>query len=173
MTTERERTGVVGLGVIGGGITRSLLRAGFPCAVYDINEERTRALQEAGARACADAATVARQADLLILAPFNVTQVESILSQDGALQALAPGASLAVVSTIPPAEAKRLADLAAAQGHVLLDCPVSGGAQAAAEGRLTAMMAAQPPRLSATAPSGRPSSAESSTSESRRAQGRR
>jgi 3-hydroxyisobutyrate dehydrogenase len=140
VTTERERTGIVGLGAIGGGIARSLLRAGFPCAAYDVDEERTRALQSAGAVARASAAAVARESDLLILAPFNVTQVEAILRQDGALEALPSGASLAVVSTIPPTEAKRLADLAAAQGHVLLDCPVSGGGQAAAEGRLTAMI---------------------------------
>ncbi len=140
MTTQRERTGVVGLGAIGGGIARSLLRAGFPCAVYDVDEERARALESAGAVVCPDAATVARQSDLLILAPFNVAQVESILRQGGVLAALPAGASLAVVSTIPPTDARRLADLAAAQGHVLLDCPVSGGGQAAAEGRLTAMI---------------------------------
>jgi len=112
VATQPERTGVVGVGTIGGGIARSLLRAGFPCAVYDVDAERTRVLQIAGAVACPDAAAVARRSDVLILAPFNVTQVESILRQDGALAALPSAAALAVVSTIPPAEAKRLADLA-------------------------------------------------------------
>jgi len=135
-----ERTGVVGLGAIGGGIARSLRRAGFACAVHDVDPDRVRALEAAGATACTSASAVARESDLLFLAPFNLAQVESILRQEGVLTGLPSGASVAVVSTIPPTEARRLAELVATQGHVLLDCPVSGGGQAAAEGRLTAMI---------------------------------
>ncbi len=135
-----ERTGVVGLGAIGGGIARSLRRAGFSCAVYDIEPKRVRVLEPAGATACSSASAVARESDLLLLAPFNVAQVESILRQDGVLEALPTRASVAVVSTIPPGDAKRLAEMVATHGHAYLDCPVSGGGQAAAEGRLTAMV---------------------------------
>jgi 3-hydroxyisobutyrate dehydrogenase len=137
---NRERTGVVGLGAIGGGMVRSLRRAGFSCAVYDVEPERVRVLEPTGATACSSPLAVARESDLLILAPFNVTQVESILRQDGVLEALPSGASVAVVSTIPPGDAKQFAELVAAHGHAYLDCPVSGGGQAAADGRLTAMV---------------------------------
>lgn len=139
---NRERTGVVGLGAIGSGIARSLRRAGFSCAVYDIAPERVRALEPAGATACLSPSAVARESDLLILAPFNVTQVEAILRQDGVLEALPPRASVAVVSTIPPGDAKRLAEMVATHGYAYLDCPVSGGGQAAADGRLMAMVGA-------------------------------
>ncbi len=50
------------------------------------------------------------------------------------------GATVVVLSTAPPAEVARFSELAAANGHVLIDCPVSGGGQAAAEGRLTLMI---------------------------------
>ncbi len=140
VTTERERTGVVGVGAIGGGVARSLLRAGFPCAVYDVDPQRIPPLAQVGATACRGPVEVARQCDLLFLAPFNITQVETILREDGLLTALPQGATVAVVSTVPPADVQRLAELVASHGHVLLDCPVSGGGQAAAEGRLTAMI---------------------------------
>ncbi len=135
-----EPTGVVGVGTIGGGVARSLLRRGFSCAVYDLEPERVRALAAAGAQACDNPVAVARQCDLVFLAPFNVLQVESILRDDGLLAAMRPGATVTVLSTIPPGDAKRLSELVASHGHGYLDCPVSGGGQAAAEGRLTLML---------------------------------
>ena len=135
-----EATGVVGVGAIGGGVARSLRRRGFSCAVYDLDPQRVRALAVAGVQPCNSSVDVAKQCDLVFLAPFNVAQVESIMLSDGLLEAMRPHATIAVLSTIPPADAARLAELVNSHRHGYLDCPVSGGVQAAAEGRLTLMI---------------------------------
>jgi len=137
---EREQTGVVGVGAIGGGVARCLLRAGFPCAVYDKDRQRIPPLVALGASGCDNPADLAKRCDLVFLAPFTVAQVESILTDDGLLEAMREGATVAALSTMPPADAERLAELAAQQGHILLDCPVSGGGLAAADGQLTLMI---------------------------------
>jgi len=133
-------TGVVGTGAIGAGVAGCLLRAGFSCAVYDIDPAKLAPLVALGAHACGSALEVAAQADLLFLAPFNAAQVKSIIT-GGLLPAMRPDAALVLLSTVPPADARRFGQVAAAAHHLLLDCPVSGGGQAAAEGRLTLMVA--------------------------------
>src|SRR3954470_23613313 len=50
---NKPRVGVIGLGSMGGGVAKSLLRAGFPVRVCDVRPEVVQSLVDDGAVACA------------------------------------------------------------------------------------------------------------------------
>ncbi len=59
---------------------------------------------------------------------------------DGLLAGMAPGGVIAIHSTVHPATCVRLGETAAARGVTVIDAPVSGGADAAEQGRLVVMV---------------------------------
>jgi len=70
----------------------------------------------------------------------NADQTEQVLfGQDGAATTLSPGALVIASSTVAPEFAERLGARLEAQGLLLLDAPVSGGAAKAATGQMTIM----------------------------------
>jgi len=67
----------------------------------------------------------------------NGEQVEAVVQgEHGLLQTMTSG-SILVCSTIALADLHRVAERAAAQGVAVIDSPVSGGVEGAAEGTLT------------------------------------
>jgi 3-hydroxyisobutyrate dehydrogenase len=66
--------------------------------------------------------------------------VSVLTGPEGLLENMAPGGCIFICSTISPAQARDLADLAADQGLRLLDCPVSGGQEGAMAGTLSLMI---------------------------------
>ncbi|BFM06841.1 NAD(P)-dependent oxidoreductase [Halioxenophilus aromaticivorans] len=56
------------------------------------------------------------------------------------IPAMKPGSSIAIHSTVNPMLCQHLAEQAKEQGVLLVDAPVSGGGEAAADGTLTVMM---------------------------------
>ena len=131
---------VIGLGAIGDGVARSVAAAGLPLVVCDVRPEAAE--RHAGAATVAPtAAAAAAAADVVVVAVVDDAQVRSVLSgPDGALAAAAAGAAVVVVSTITAACVADLVAEAAAAGVVLLDCGVSGGPAAAANGDLICMV---------------------------------
>jgi 3-hydroxyisobutyrate dehydrogenase-like beta-hydroxyacid dehydrogenase len=132
--------GVIGLGEIGAGVARALVRAGTGLVVCDVRPE-----------ACAPFADVATVADgpaqlaaasqVILVAVVDDAQVLAVLDPtSGALSTAGPGCSVVVLSTVSPDTVRTLAELAAACGVDVADCGVSGGTRAAAEGSLVAMV---------------------------------
>jgi 3-hydroxyisobutyrate dehydrogenase-like beta-hydroxyacid dehydrogenase len=60
------RLGFIGLGAMGGRMSRRLLKAGYPLIGYDTNPERLAACVEAGANAARDAREVVREAEIVL-----------------------------------------------------------------------------------------------------------
>jgi 3-hydroxyisobutyrate dehydrogenase len=138
-----EAVGVVGLGNMGGGMARCLLRAGYPVVGYDVRPEAAASLVEAGASAAPTPAELGPQVRTALVMVLNYPQVEAVLFGPGGLAAsLAPGATVIVSSTIAPAQARQLSARLAERGLVYIDAPVSGGAVRAADGTLTMMVGA-------------------------------
>jgi 3-hydroxyisobutyrate dehydrogenase len=128
---------------MGSGITRSLRRAGFPVAVYDVRPEAAAALAAIGATPVASLAELAHQVDTVIVIVLNYNQAEAVLfAADGLADHLAGGQTIVVSSTIAPVQTRQLAARAAERGLAYLDAPVSGGPVRAAEGTLTMMVGA-------------------------------
>jgi 3-hydroxyisobutyrate dehydrogenase len=138
-----ERVGMLGLGSMGSGIAASIARRGFGVWGYDPRVEAREALTELGVTACASPAEVARSAELVLAIPFDYRQVEqAVFGPDGVVEGWSSPGLFVVMSTIGPDSARDLERRLAERGHRLIDCPVSGGAQRAAEGTLTLIVGA-------------------------------
>ncbi|CAI5489120.1 unnamed protein product [Closterium sp. Naga37s-1] len=112
-------------------------------------------LKSAGGAAAASAADAAKGAVVLVLMVTTAKQAEGALFGDeGALQALPPGAVVILCSTVPPEFARSLGTKLSAQGKgwEMVDAPVSGGVARAVDGTLTIMAAATPAALAKARP---------------------
>jgi 3-hydroxyisobutyrate dehydrogenase len=137
---EVTTVGVIGLGDIGRGAAAGVVRAGMPLAVCDIRAEATDAFADT-AHVAQNPAALAERCDVVVVAVVNDGQVMSVLDgPDGALQAAVPGSVVVVLSTVAPATVQAVAGLARRVDVDVVDCGVSGGPVAAAEGTLVAMV---------------------------------
>lgn len=125
--------GFAGLGNLGHPMAQSLLRAGRRLTVYDRDPHRADGLD-------AEVATVPAvlaECQVICLAVPDDHAVTELVEE--LAPKLAPGSVFLVHSTILPATAKRLAQQVESHHVALLDVPVSGGAERALTGSLTAM----------------------------------
>lgn len=136
----KPNVGVIGLGAMGMGVARSLLRAGFTVAACDVREEARAAIEAAGGTAYATPAEVGKSSAIVITLVVNAEQTDSVLfGPGGAVETLAPGSAIVASATVPPEFAIALERRLAERGLLLLDAPVSGGAAKAAQGQMTVM----------------------------------
>lgn len=132
--------GVIGLGAMGMGVARSLLRAGFRVHACDVRPEPLQALAAEGATTHHSPAELATQVEAVVVLVVNAAQTETVLfGEQGAAAALKRGAVVIASSTVPPRFAQTLGERLAALGLLHLDAPVSGGAARAAKGEMTIM----------------------------------
>jgi 3-hydroxyisobutyrate dehydrogenase len=135
------KIGFVGLGNMGSPMARNLLKAGHALTVYDLSEPAVQQLVDAGAKAARTPRDAAQGAAFVVTMLPAAAHVRSVLTgDDGVLAGVAPGVTIIDSSTIDPASVKAFAALAAAQGNVFVDAPVSGGTGGAAAGTLTFMV---------------------------------
>jgi 3-hydroxyisobutyrate dehydrogenase-like beta-hydroxyacid dehydrogenase len=141
---------VIGLGSMGGGAAASAIRGGLDVTGVDPGEA---ARARFGNRAVSSGADLdAGQAAALVLT-VNAAQARAALfGPDGAAQRVAPGGVLVVSATMAPADARGLAAEAESRGLLYLDAPVSGGAAAAREGRMTVMASGSAAAFAAAKP---------------------
>jgi len=138
MTT---RIGYVGLGSLGRHLATSLVKAGFPVVVYDVDEDAVDGLVAAGATAASSAADAARASDTVITCLPSVEVVTRVVAgPSGILEGLAPGGTWIDMSTNDPHELQRLAAIAAGKGIATLEAPVTGGVHRAAAGMISVLV---------------------------------
>ena len=136
-----DPVGFIGLGNIGAPMASRLLDWPGGLVVHDVRAEATEPFVAKGATAAASPAELARQAPVICVVVQNEEQVRGVLEgPDGILAGAAPGAVVAVHSTISAEGAVALGELAARSGAELLDAPVSGGAAGAHSGTLAVMV---------------------------------
>ncbi len=129
---------MIGLGAMGTPMARTLLKAGFALTGYDADPARSAALVPDGLIATESAARAATNADVLLVMVQNDAQIrEALLGTGGALAALPDNATILVMSTIAPEQARALAVRAAERGIAVVDAPGSGGPGRAATGDLS------------------------------------
>ncbi len=132
--------GVIGVGTMGAGVARSLLRAGFTVHAYDVQPAAVAALVAEGAHGAATPAELGAACAVVIVLVVNAAQVEAVLfAADGCAPAMRRGALVVASSTTPPAFAASLGTRLEELGLEVLDAPLSGGAAGANEARLTVM----------------------------------
>ena len=136
-----ERVGFIGLGIMGRGMARNLLKAGFPLTVWNRTASRIDELVAEGAAAGASPADVASKSDIVITCVSDTPDVEQvILGESGVIHGARAGALAIDMSTISPQATVAIAEQLAAKGARMLDAPVSGGSEGAARGTLSIMV---------------------------------
>ncbi len=140
-----HNVGVIGLGAMGGGMARSLRRAGYVVHAVDARPGVAAAFAAEGGAACATAAEAARHCDAIVSVVVNAAQTEAVLFGDGGCAgALRAGAVFVMCSTVDPAWSAALEARLAERGILYLDAPISGGAAKAQAGQITMMTAGVP-----------------------------
>lgn len=135
------RVGFVGLGAMGGGMARSLLRQGYRLSVFARHTQAIQELVDAGAEAADCAASVGRNASLVFLSLPDAAAVEDALfGPDGLTSTLKSGSCVVDTSTIAATSARAFGERLNAQHIHLLDAPVSGGQAGAEAGTLGCMV---------------------------------
>ena len=132
------RYGFVGLGHLGGHLAASLIRAGFPVTVSDLDRSRAEPLLAAGAMWADDPAALASAVEAAITCLPSPKATAAVLAE--LLPAMRPGAAWIEMSTNGPDEIGAFAARAAAHGVAMLEAPVTGGVHRAAAGEITVLV---------------------------------
>lgn len=138
---QRERVGFIGLGIMGRGMARNILKAGFPLRVWNRTASRMDELAAEGAGPAGSPGDLAFHSDIIITCVSDTPDVEQvILSEGGVIHGARPGSLVIDMSTISPQATQRIAARLAERHIHMLDAPVSGGSEGAARGTLSIMV---------------------------------
>lgn len=148
MSEQRADVGLIGLGAMGRPMAAHLLRAarerGVELIVHSRRGSSAAGLVADGARWADTPRDVAARCDVVLTMLPDLPELDAVLDgDDGLLAGLARPSVLVVSSTSSPDGVRRLArDVAdRTQGRLaVVDAPVSGGVEGAAEGSLSIMV---------------------------------
>ena len=135
---EKLSVALLGVGTMGVGMARNLLKAGFPLAVYNRTRAKAEPLAAHGARIASTPSDAASGAHVILsMLADDTASREAWTGEDGALQTASKGTILIESSTLSPEWIGELAALAESRGLEFLDAPVTGSRVQAEEGQLT------------------------------------
>ena len=136
-----ERIGFIGLGIMGQGMVRNLLKAGFEVLIWNRTAKRMDPLIETGAKGTNSPADLASKCDVVITCVSDTPDVkEVVLGEKGVIHGAKSGALVIDMSTISPQATREMASKLAEKGIHMLDAPMSGSSEGAADGTLTIMI---------------------------------
>jgi len=132
--------GFIGLGIMGAPMCGHLIRGGHQLHVHTRSGVPS-SLAEAGAKACANAAEVARRSEVVFTMLPDTPDVEAVLfGPGGVAEGLGAGRVLVDMSSISPLATKGFAQRIEALGSDHVDAPVSGGEVGAKAASLSIMV---------------------------------
>jgi 3-hydroxyisobutyrate dehydrogenase-like beta-hydroxyacid dehydrogenase len=135
--------GFIGLGNMGRGMARNLLKAGHTLTVYNRTRQRAEELQAEGARVGERVADACRGDVVMTMLADDPGVEHVVFGSDGLLAALGADTVHVSMSTISVALSRRLAETHAKASRVYVSAPVFGRPEAAAAATL-AVVAAGP-----------------------------
>ena len=134
------KVGFIGLGIMGRPMAMNLQKGGHELFVND-RKAPLAELTNGGAKACANAAEIARASDIIIIMVPDTPHVEDVLfGENGVAKGISAGKIVVDMSSISPIATKKFAKKINALGAEYLDAPVSGGEVGAKAGSLTIMV---------------------------------
>jgi 3-hydroxyisobutyrate dehydrogenase len=138
----------IGLGRMGHGMAGRYLDAGFAVAVWNRSQAKAEDLIARGARWAASPAEAADGADAVVTMVADDEASRAVwLGKDGAAATMKAGSLAIECSTVSHRHALDMARELRGRGLVYIDCPVTGLPQAAASGKLTLLVGAEPADL--------------------------
>jgi len=140
----------IGLGSMGLGMAKNLLKHGHKVVGVDPSAAARDAFKAAGGMLADSPAAAAKGADVVVIAVVNDKQVEAVLyGNNGAAAALRKGGVVMQCATAPATFTRALNERLATVGLDLLDAPMSGGRARAESGELTFMASGSPEAFAA------------------------
>lgn len=135
-----RRVAVLGTGIMGAGMARSMLRAGLDVTVWNRSPGRAAPLAADGAKVAGTAAEAVAEVDAVVTMLWDGSSVAEVMTQ--ALPAAPTGVLWAQTSTVSVQDAgDRLPALAGRHGARYIDAPVLGTRQPAEQGQLLVLAA--------------------------------
>lgn len=129
MSASSKTVGIIGLGIMGGAISKNLAAAGWRVVGHDIDATRIAEAKAAGVEIAESAVAVAQKAEHILVSlpnPYALAATVNALAS-GKL----PRRIIAEISTFSLDDKTDAENVLRNAGHVLLDCPLSGtGSQA-------------------------------------------
>jgi len=136
------KLGFIGLGKMGLGMARNLLRAGHTLAVYNRSREKAESLAGEGARVADSPADACRDAEIVMTMLADDRALEEVVfGNNGIAAAMEQGRVHLSHSTISTALARKLTAEHAQRKQGYLSVPVFGRPEAAEAGRLLVVAA--------------------------------
>ena len=137
------RAGVIGLGDMGSGLAKNLIKNGIATTGLDLSDERMNAFVEMSGTPAGSVAELGTNSDAVFVMVMNGVQAKAVILGDDGLAAHMPkGGAVILTATIKPSEARDIGAALEGSGIHLIDSPVSGGFPGAQGGTLTMMAAA-------------------------------
>jgi 3-hydroxyisobutyrate dehydrogenase len=140
------KVAVLGTGIMGAGMARSLARAGLDVVAWNRSPDKAQPLAADGISVVEKAEDAVAGASVVVTMLFDAESVAAVMTN--ALGAMTEGAVWAQISTVGIDGTAKLAELAREHGVGFVDAPVLGTRQPAEEGKLT-VLAAGPTELRA------------------------
>lgn len=143
MTSNKPTVGFAGLGAMGGGMAKNLVKEGFEVKGFDVYQPLVDSFVEAGGKPAKTPKNAASNVDFFVSMVANAAQNSGLLfeGEDCVVKGLGKGKTFILCSTTPPPFLhelrKRLDEEFGRSDIKLLDCPVSGGTLRAANGTLS------------------------------------
>ncbi len=133
--------GIAGTGMLGKAVALRLIQTGHDVTVYNRTKSKTDSVQEAGGMVVDTPRELARTSSVVFTVVRDAAAVRSIsFGDNGLVQGMHAGMIVADMSTILPAQSRKIHQQFFNHGIDWLDVPVMGGPDAVAEGRLVAMI---------------------------------
>lgn len=138
---SKPRIAYLGLGIMGQGMVRNLLKAGYPVNVWNRSEGPVTQMTALGATASYTPREAASKADVIMYCLANDQAVEEVVFGpdsvlEGVIEVERDDQAVIDMSTVYPALSRRQAEAYAAAGADFLDAPVFGSKGEAAAGGL-------------------------------------
>lgn len=136
--TENKNILVIGLGSMGYGIAKSLMRSGYKVYGQDKSiDQQQKFIQDGGLQG----EVLYDQLEAVIIVVLNEEQTrEIIFGEDGIANKLKNNTLIMVCTTVSPDFAKEMDNKCAKKELLYLDAPISGGAKKSLEGKLSFMI---------------------------------
>ena len=136
-----KKIGWIGVGIMGKGMVRNLMKHGFEVHIYARHPEKVADVVSEGAVSHGSIADCVKAVDTVITMVGFPQDVEEVYFTPGnILDSAAPGTVLIDMTTTSPTLAKRIAQEGAARGLRVLDAPVTGGDSGARAGTLSILV---------------------------------
>jgi 3-hydroxyisobutyrate dehydrogenase len=147
------RVAFIGLGRMGHGMAGRYLDAGFAVAVWNRSKAKAEDLIARGARWATSPEDAAIDADAVVTMVADDEASRAVwLTKDGAAATMKAGSIAIECSTVSHQHALYLSHELRSRGLIYIDCPVTGLPDAAASGKLTLLVGAEPADLERARP---------------------